>query len=154
GYDVAVFDIDHDGANDVILGRAAGTFVWMNEASPVFCQEDLGYGGPGPATLSVCGPALESGKSATLLLENALPLAPAILAVGFRFDPTPFAGGIIVPVPPFLTVDLTTDATGQVSLTVPGGLGPFEAYAQMGVVDPTQPGGYQISNAVLIEQLP
>ncbi|MCZ6596036.1 MAG: VCBS repeat-containing protein, partial [Planctomycetota bacterium] len=47
GYDVAVFDIDHDGANDVILGRAAGTFVWMNEASPVFCQEDLGYGGPG-----------------------------------------------------------------------------------------------------------
>ena len=29
-YDIAVFDIDNDGHNDIINGRCAGTFVWMN----------------------------------------------------------------------------------------------------------------------------
>jgi hypothetical protein len=29
-YDVAVFDINNDGFNDIVSGRCAGTYVWMN----------------------------------------------------------------------------------------------------------------------------
>ncbi len=41
-YDMAVFDIDNDGWNDLVVGRCSGTYVWRNAG--------LGTGSDGPAT--------------------------------------------------------------------------------------------------------
>ncbi len=153
GHDVAVFDIDNDGDNDMVLGRNPGTYAWMNGTDPAICQEDLGFQGPGTATLSVCGPALAAGKTATLLLESAPAGTSAFLAAGFSTTALPFAGGTIVAFPNIL-VPFVTDGAGEVSLAVPGGNGPNTLYVQFIVLDAGQPLGWQISNAVEVDFLP
>ena len=64
-------------------------------------------------------------------------------------------GGTIVPVPPLGLLTMTTDAVGEMSLTIPGGGGPLTIYAQAVVLDPgstTAP--VHISNAIEAYLLP
>ena len=153
GHDVAAFDIDRDGDTDLVLGRNNGTFVWTNDLDPIVCQEDLGFGGPGGTTLSVCGPALSTGSTADLLLAGAPPGAPAFLGFGFDVNPIPFAGGTLVPFPPAGVLGFVTDAAGEVLQPVTGG-GALELVVQFVVVDPLQAEGFQVSNAVQLLLLP
>jgi hypothetical protein len=120
----------------------------------VTCQADLGFGGPGSATLSLCGGDLSTGASANLTLSGATPNALAVLFAGFSSNPTPFKGGQLVPIPWAISVLLTLDGSGDLTLVVPGGLGPLTMYVQYVYVDGGQALGYGLSNAVQAELLP
>ena len=41
GHDAAVFDLDNDGDNELILGRKDGTFVWINQTVPNLLLADV-----------------------------------------------------------------------------------------------------------------
>lgn len=119
------------------------------------CQTDLGYGGPGASTFSICGGDLSSGTTATLRLTNAPAQTAALLLAGVQANPTAFYGGLLVPLPPVLQVLLTTDANGEITIPgVPGGLGPVSVYAQFAVVDAAAPLGVGLSNALRIDLKP
>jgi len=153
-HDVAVFDLDRDGDNDMLLGRSAGEFVWVNDTNPVFCQLDLGLGGPGSASLGVCGQPLTEIGGATLTLQGATPNAPAFLAYGLSSNPIPFLGGTLVPVPFLSIVNLTTDGSGEINLPISGlDFGPAEIYLQVLYLDGGQPLGVGFSNAVRMSVL-
>ena len=122
------------------------------------CQLDLGYGGPGTAALSVCGGDLSSGTTADLELTGGFPLGAALIQVGLSVNPTPFKGGLLVPVPGNTVGPLILDAAG--SLVIPGiqgGGGSYfhVYYAQVMYEDPGLPApSVGLSNAVRIHILP
>lgn len=118
------------------------------------CQEDLGFAGPGNAVLAVCGDVLVSGGTAELTLTGAPASSPAFLVVGLTAAPTPFHGGSLVPVPILFLKPFPTDATGSLSLPVPGGGGPVDLVMQFVTPDASQPLGFSLSNALLVEILP
>jgi hypothetical protein len=151
GHDVAVFDIDKDGDNDMVLGRCVGTFVWMNEATSSVCQTDLGFGTS--AFLSLCGPGLGTGQSSTLILETSSSNAPAILAVGPTSAPTyvPLLDATLVPLPPAVVINVATDAGGTFATSVAGGGGSSTWYLQAVVLDPLEPTGLAVSNALEVQ---
>lgn len=146
---------DLDGGSRFLDGNAdAIALVDMGALEFEFCQVDLGFGGPGTATLGVCGEPLLTGNHAELRLTGGPALQPAFLLAGFANNPTSFAGGTLVPVPPFLLVALGTNAEGEISFAVMGGQGPATVFIQGVVVDPLQPLGFVISNAVQVDVLP
>src|SRR5262245_60580039 len=83
---------------------------------------DLGQslaGGSGAPLLTGSG-SLAGGTTATLLLTNAKPSAPALLVVGLSPLNAPFKGGVMVPALT-LTLNLITGAGGSIqsSSTMP-----------------------------------
>ena len=155
GHDVAAFDIDNDGDTDMILGRCSGTFVWMNETSLPVCQKDLGFGGPS-AALTICGAELSTGSSATLALETSAASASGLIAVAAVSNPTyiPLVDATVVPWVPTFVHQFDTDSTGTYTVSVPGGGGPLVWYVQAVVIDPLEPSGFAVSNALEVEVLP
>ncbi len=148
-YDVAIFDIDNDGDLDLVIAQRDQVVPWMNRTDPVFCQTDLGFAGPGAASLSLCGQPLWFGNQATLRIENATPGAPWALAVGVTQGALPLLGGTLVPVPwELLFTNLLVGPTGSsaLPLTSPGS-GP-DLFFQAVVFDPTLPEGLQLTNAI------
>lgn len=119
-----------------------------------FCQPDLGFGGPGAVTLSICGEALYGGAQADLDVLGAQPNATGLLFVGPESNPTPFQGGTLVPFPNFTLTGFTTDALGEFRTTVIGGLGLGSLYHQVYVEDLSLPKGWAVSNAVRADYLP
>jgi hypothetical protein len=120
------------------------------------CQADLGFGGPGSVLLSLCGDPLNEMGKADLKLTGAPPFAPAFLALGTIFAPTPIVGGTMVPVPPAFILPALTDEFGEelfpgIHSTAPG---PINLYVQMAVLDAQQPQGFAFTNAVHIAFLP
>jgi hypothetical protein len=137
------------GGND----PSADNLIPVEDAT--FCQLDIGYGGPGDAKLSLCGGDLSSGTTADLLLTGTPAGTPALLIVGTQLNPTPFAGGFIVPVPFIFTTPFVTDAGGKVFLPgIPGGGGPATLFIQFLYEDAAQPAGLGISNGLQVEFLP
>ncbi|MBI4879212.1 MAG: VCBS repeat-containing protein [Planctomycetes bacterium] len=154
-HDLGILDLDNDNDLDLLISRGAGTNVWINQTDPVTCAQDLGYQGPGSATLSVCGQPLWTGNSATFLLQNAKPSAPAWIFVSLFANPAPFVGGMLVPLPLVIPpVVLFTDPAGQMVFPVAGGSGPIDVVLQIAVVDASQPQGAALSNAVKISFYP
>ena len=90
----------------------------------------------------------------TLNLSNAAPTATAGLFLSFSSTPTPFAGGILVPVPPLDPIIVTTSSLGTIPLTsviascLPPGI---TLYAQWGIADAAAVAGIALSNAVVGE---
>src|SRR5262249_5681176 len=116
---------------------------------------NLGFGGPGTSSLSMCGGDLSSGTTADLQLTGAPANEPAFLIAGLVNAPVPLKGGTLVPFPWTLLVSLVTDGTGQVLLPgIAGGGGPLTVFAQFVVTDPAQTLGYGFSNALKIDFLP
>jgi hypothetical protein len=118
------------------------------------CQDDLGFGGPGSVTLSVCGQPLGPCQSATLFLEGAPPVAPFILSVGTGITPLPFKGGVLVTFPAVFELLAFTSAQGLAKFKLPGGLAVPPLTLQARVRDLSLPLDVAISNAVLVEFLP
>jgi hypothetical protein len=133
------------------------TITVMDRGLPavgVTCQADLGFGGPGASQLSLCGGDLASGSTATLLLVGAPAGSAALMLGGFVNAPTPFKGGLLVPVPADILTPFVTDAGGSIELSVDGGAGPLTLYLQFAVADGSQSAGLGLSNALQVELLP
>ncbi len=118
------------------------------------CQADLGFGGPGGATLSLCGGDLSTGTSGELLLAGAKPNSTAFLFAGLTFAPMPVKGGVLVPLPPQLLIAQPLGPSGSISTLVPGGNGPLSVYVQYAYLDAGQVAGYGFSNALRVDFLP
>ncbi len=156
GHDVAVFDIDNDGDNDMVLGRCSGTSVWMNDTSLPVCQKDLGFGGPGTAEIEICGGDLSPATSATFTLRDGPLNSLGVLGIGPVNNPVflPFLGGTIVPFPATVLINIATGPAGTTSATVQGGSAPSTWFFQAVVLDPFEPLGFAVSNALEVEFLP
>lgn len=137
-----------------VTGQFLDSKIVLELAETETCQADLGFGGPGSMSVSVCGDALAAGGSATLEVASAPASATAFLVLSTTATPVPFKGGTLVPVPVLAVLALPTDAAGGASLHVPGGGGPFTAYAQAAAPDGSQPKGYALSNALELSFLP
>lgn len=133
-------------------GAAAFHRVELRADGPLeVCQQDLGLGGPGSLSLSVCGEPLTcEGGSALLQVHGASPGTTVYLPVGFDYQPTPLGAGVVVPVPPVLIVPLATDATGSASLPVQGGGGPAVTLYVQAVDVAGLPFGFSNAVAVVI----
>ncbi len=125
------------------------------DGGPITCQTDLGFGGPGTATLSFCGGDLSSGTFADLSIEGAPAFTSALLLGSFSQNPVPFAGGMILTNPLSASLPGVTDAAGDFVLPqVSGGGGPLTIYLQAIYVDDSQTFGLGITNALEAEFLP
>ncbi|HEX5008965.1 MAG TPA: hypothetical protein VFY71_01095 [Planctomycetota bacterium] len=127
----------------------------LPDTTTLTCQPDIGFQGPGLSVLTMCGGDLSTGTSAYIQLLNGPPLAASLLFVGFTSTPTPFKGGMLVPVPVAGSLGLVTDAAGEFLIPdVPGGGGPLTLYLQVASADAGQPHGVSLSNAVQAQFLP
>jgi hypothetical protein len=123
-HDVAVADFDNDGDKDMLVSRCTGSWMWRNlldPAPPFVCQQDIGFQGPGSATLSICGQPLSPGNQATLELSTGVPLTFAWVVVGVTSNPIPIFGGLLVPSDVALVLNAFTGADGKYTQSVPGG---------------------------------
>ncbi len=113
------------------------------------CQQDLGFGGPGSIVASLCGDITSPGSTGTYELSGAAPSAPVFLFVGDTNNPTLIKGGFLVPFPYLMVIEgLSTDGSGQASLSVPGGGGaPLTLFVQSVVPNG---GVYEFSNALAV----
>ena len=139
-HDVAVFDIDNDGDNDMVISRDAGTYTWESSVNPVTCQEDRGFGGPGAEALSVCGVPLGTGGSAQLVLGGAEPFALSILLIAGSDAQTYDAAFDVSIVAPLLVKFQFTNGAGVKQFPITGGSGEngvITAYLQYLVTNTT-----------------
>jgi hypothetical protein len=140
-------------------GGLPGDFIEDNLSNAgscgAICQTDLGFGGPGTATLTMCGGDLSTGTTADLLLTGATPGGTAFLILGLTNAPTPLKGGLLVPVPILLQLALPINGSGEVLVAnAAGGGGPFTVYAQYVYTDGAQTEGFGFSNALGVDFLP
>lgn len=118
------------------------------------CQASLGFAGPGPSQLAVCGGDLSSGTSAELSVWGLPAFGSAFLVAGVPGVPVPLKGGTLVPQPALL-LPLAAGPAGAVVLPgLPGGGGPLELAVQAVHPDATLPGAWGFSNAVSVQLLP
>jgi hypothetical protein len=145
-----------DSANQTDSDSAVITILDRNlPGNQTICQTDIGFGGPGSSTLSVCGGDLSTGTTVDVQLTGAAPSAPMWLVVGSTNAPLAFLGGLVVPSTPSLIQPAATDATGSFLYSgFQGGGGPNTLYVQALYLDLSQPSGAGISNAVQVQILP
>ncbi|MBC8404466.1 MAG: hypothetical protein H8E15_04515 [Planctomycetes bacterium] len=140
-------------AVDITL-RTVADYVDTVVAATV-CQTDLGFGGPGAALLTVCGDPLASGGNADLMVSYGPPEGVGVLLAGTSFQPTPWHGGTVVPVPVWNYRSFRFDPNGRwLWPQIGGGLGPISVYTQAVYRDASQPQGYGFSNAIRVDFLP
>lgn len=136
------------------LGQTS-EFAFSIPTTAVSCAADLGFEGPGTASLSLCGSPLGTGGSAILRVEGALSRSPAWVMFGTSFAPTPVLGGTVVPIPGQIFFLGGTDAGGALSFgPIPGGGGPVTLFAQAAYLDLSLPNLVGLTNALQVELLP
>jgi hypothetical protein len=114
---------------------------------------DLGFALPGvagPPQLVGTGELL-SGSAGSLALSNAAPSAPALLFIALNAAPTPFKGGLLVPVPALTTLAVSTSPAGTVPLAWaawPSGLSGLSLCFQYAVKDLAAVQDVALSNAL------
>lgn len=163
-------DLDHILASASLAGLADYDVVHVNAefegapsdhdpvvthvSFPTVCQEDLGFGGPGGATLSVCGDPLGPTGLATLQIGGLPAGAAGLLFFGLAADPVPTHGGIFVPFPPAGSIVLQDeDGDGQIASPLSGdlALAPLSLAIQFVHPDANQPKGFGFTNAVELD---
>jgi hypothetical protein len=122
--------------------RGSEAYPWTNLGQPL-------AGAAGDPLLVGQG-TLVAGSSGQLELAQAAASAPAWLLVAAHGAPTPFKGGVLVPVPILLSLTVATDSTGGHVLpwaAFPPGLPGIELFLQAAILDPTAVAGVALSNA-------
>jgi hypothetical protein len=144
-----------DESSDSLVEAAVDEFTVFRVACDPQCQPSLGFGGPGPATLSVCGGSLATGTHAVMSLTGAPINTIATFFVSLSSNPTFFKGGMLVPLPKLLLLAAPTGPLGSFTANVPGGHGPISIYIQAVFPSPgTPPANIGLSNAVRVDLLP
>ena len=129
--------------------------VQRNDGTPVVCQTDLGYGGPGSLALQTCGQALAGGGTADLLVTGAPPSALTWLVVGPTLNPTPAPRRPGRPRPRNGPLPLHRRPLRPAPAPEPlGRRRAADALRQTVVVDGGLPAGFAISNALQVDFLP
>lgn len=138
-------------------GVVAGSVAFQDANGEVIgaAWVDLGYafaGVAGDPKLSGSG-LIAPGKDAQILLEDAAPLAMAVLFVGVDTQPirVPFKGGTIVIPAPTLQVVVATDRDGRYDIAIPASVGlpaGLDIVMQYAIVDAAAPQGVSLSNAL------
>ena len=129
---------------------------WGECASSSSPWTDLGFALPGvdgPPLLAGTG-ELVPGTPGSLALTHAAPSAFAPLLLSLVSNPTPFKGGVLVPLPALLTLPLATSSAGALTLawpSWPGGLAGLSLYFQHAIVDAAAVYGLALSNALRAE---
>jgi hypothetical protein len=125
---VAVGDLKGDGRLDIAVTNAdaASLCVLLNHGPQAGTWKNLGFGLAGIAgvpSLEGIG-SLVAGGSCALELANACPAAACALFASLSSMPAAFKGGTLVPVPPLLSLAMTTLADGTLPLafTWPAGV--------------------------------
>ena len=148
-------DLDHDTDIDLVTFNAASNDISVLLNATRVCQENLGFGGPGLARLSICGQPLATGRTADLRITGAAPNAPGWIAASLSFGQLPIFGGVLVPIGLELVLPFSTNASGEALLPqLRGGGGPAAVAVQVVLLDATQPQGFALSNAVRMRLLP
>jgi len=107
-------------------------------------------GSDGVAALQGSGAQL-AGQPVVLALDHAPPSSLAMLFVGLSNAPTPFKGGMLVPVPALVSLALATGPSGSIALPFawPAGLpSAFNLYYQFALPDAGAVQGVALSNAL------
>lgn len=131
-----------DPSLDVVDERRQGAWANLGLATE---------GALGAPSLSGTG-SLEGGSSATLLLTEAAPAAPAWLVLGIARIDLPLLGGVLVPAPNAVVAVLQTDGAGSAQSALPVPLSSaagLPTYWQAWVLDAGGPAGFAASNGLL-----
>ena len=145
-------DADGDGFTDVMTDAFGGNRLLLNQALHG-AWADLGSGlaGVDGVPKLVGTGTLAPGSSGTLKLSHANPSKLCALFISKSSTPTPFKGGVLVPVPPLVSFLLFTNAAGAINLSWahwPPGPAGASWYFQYAIVDSAGPAGCSLSNAV------
>src|SRR5262249_23539981 len=140
---IGIGDFDRDGRKDLaVIGTTSATVVVHTNLSPAPANTwiELGSALAGVKGLPVLGGSGKqtAGSPIKIQLTNAKASSPALLCVGLSSNPTPFKGGLLLPVPMLLSLNLATNAAGAMTLpaTWPSGVpSGFSIYYQVAIQD-------------------
>jgi arylsulfatase A-like enzyme len=120
-----------------------------------FCQPDLGFAGPGAATLALCGDPMVVSAKLELAVAGVEPFAPIALVLSGSLAPTPLLGGTLAANPPSVVLFGIADAGGALVLAGLDVLapGPFALFVQALALAPELPGGAAFTNAIRADYL-
>jgi len=124
--------------------------MWM-KAPPVWTNLGFALAGAGGTPSLVGSGTLATASGGSLTLSNAAPSAISMLFTSLSGNPTPFKGGLLVPLPAILTLALATSAGGSIALpwpSWPAGLSGLGIHFQFGIQDAGGPQGVALSNAL------
>ncbi len=155
-HDVAVFDLDQDGDNDILISRQAGTFVWMNNSTPPtpcgFTKYGIGASAANILDLTATG---SGSVGSALTLTTTGVTAPSVfqLVSGAQAS-APILGGILLIAQSAQLIPMSTIAAsaGQSvwNIHVPANpnLAGVPVYIQTIALEAALPGGFAFSNGV------
>ena len=154
-HDVAVFDIDLDGDDDMIICRQLSTHIWINDTVKAPCGMTQYGVGASAANYMVLSGSGSAALGTTAILTTVGVLVPTTFhVVSLGKASIPALGGTVLIDPASQPIPMTLlAATGGESiwnLTLPSdpALAGLAVYFQAGAIDGHQPGGFAMSNGL------